>query len=64
MIQEKILKELAENKKNLKVGGEVFGVANSEDGMKKGKPINEIVSEMRKASNEKLIRDTDNVCFY
>lgn len=63
MIQKQILRELAENQKKSQLAGIVFGASSDKNEIKEGKPIKEIISEMRKASNEKLFRVTDNVSF-
>jgi indole-3-glycerol phosphate synthase len=63
MLQTKILEELAENKKNQKIGAEVFSVSPSETEIKHGLSVKEIIREMKKASKENLIRIPNNASF-
>ena len=59
----KILEELATNKKNQRIGVETFATDLSDADVKKGKSTEEISKEMKKASRENLIRFSSHASF-
>jgi hypothetical protein len=61
--QSKILEELAKNEKNVKIGDEVFNVAITDEDMKVGLPLEEVIEEMKKASKENLLDVKNDAIF-
>lgn len=57
----KILEELARNKKNVEIGKEFFGTSPMGTEVKRGAPIKEIIEKMQKASKQNVIRISNNV---
>lgn len=62
-MQKKILDELAENKKDQKVGPETFATPLKTEDIQPGRSLEEIIAAMKKASREKLLKVTDDVTF-
>lgn len=63
MLQDQILKELEANKKNQKIGDEVFAVSIKKSDIEDGLTVDEIVKEMEIASKENLIQTPSNANF-
>ena len=63
MVQELILKKLAENKQNQKIGNELFVTPLEQQNIKPGKSLKVIIKAMEKASKEQLLRMSDDVSY-
>jgi hypothetical protein len=63
MLQSKFLEELAENKENQKIGQETFVIPLEEGSIKRGRSLQEIIKEMKKASTEKLLKTSDDITY-